>query len=301
MGALLKDRVVIVTGAGRGIGAAIASSAAAEGASVVVNDVGTSVTGDGASAEPADEIVATIREAGGTAEADHSDVSDFEATERLIDRAVDSFGKLDVLVNVAGILRDRMIFNMSPAEWDAVLRVHLYGTFNTTRHASAYWREHRGGEYRLINFASRAGIFGGPGQPNYSAAKMGIVGLTFSCANALRRYGVRSNVICPTANTRMIGEASSTMVGELGLSDESELAPKNVAPAVLYLASERSEWLNGRIVGASGRRITLYSNPDVEREIVSTGPWELDRAFDEIENVFRPAVEHRGMFDSLIS
>lgn len=295
----LDNRVAIVTGAGRGIGAALAKALADEGAHVVVNDLGTSVTGDGDDKSPAQETVDQIVAKGGSAVANYADIADFSAAEGLVSQAVKDFGRLDVLVNVAGILRDRMVFNMSEEEWDAVIRVHLKGTFNTTRHASAYWRENRGGTFRLVNFASRAGLFGGPGQPNYSAAKMGIVGFTFSCANALARYGVTSNVICPTAATRMIGEAAGGLVDQLGLDDASEMAPENVAPAVLYLASERSSWLNGRVVGASGRRITLYRNPEVEREIVSTSAWEVDRAFNEIEHVFRPAVEHHGMFDDL--
>ncbi|MGH3758240.1 SDR family NAD(P)-dependent oxidoreductase [Actinophytocola sp.] len=295
----LDGRVAVVTGAGGGIGAAVAKRLAAEGAAVVVNDLGTSVIGSGEGHGPADTVVDDIRASGGRAVADYADVGDFEAAESLIKHAIGEFGRFDVLINVAGILRDRMVFNMSAEEWDSVIRVHLRGTFNTTRHASAYWRSNRGGSYRLINFASRAGLFGGPGQPNYAAAKAGIIGFTYSCANALARYGVTSNIICPTAATRMIGEAAGTLVDQLGLRDPDEMAPDNVTPAVLYLASERSAWLNGRVVGASGRRITLYTNPEVEREIVSVQPWTLESAFDEIERVFQPAVEHRGMFDSL--
>lgn len=294
----LDGKVAVVTGSGRGIGAAIAVGLAAEGAAVVVNDIGTSVVGAGTDHRPAEEQVEQIRKAGGRAVASYADVAEFDQAQGLIESAITEFGRLDILINVAGILRDRMVFNMTDDEWDAVIRVHLRGTFNTTRHASAYWRDNKGQPYRLINFASRAGLFGGPGQPNYAAAKAGIIGFTYSCANALNRYGVTSNVICPTASTRMIGEAAGQLVEKLGLNDLSEMAPENVAPAVLYLASDRSSWLNGRIIGASGRRITLYTNPAVEREIVSTMPWTLDTAFDEIERVFRPAVEHRGMFDS---
>jgi NAD(P)-dependent dehydrogenase (short-subunit alcohol dehydrogenase family) len=293
----LDGRVAVVTGAGRGIGAAIATELAAAGAAVVINDIGTSVNGLGTDQRPAEENVAKIRSAGGHALANFADIAEFDEAEGLITTAIKEFGGLDVLVNVAGILRDRMVFNMSADEWDAVIRVHLRGTFNTTRHAAAYWRANRGKRYRLINFASRAALFGGPGQPNYAAAKGGIIAFTYSCANALSQYGATSNVICPTATTRMIGEAADNLVERLGLKDPNEMAPENVAPAVLYLASERSSWINGRIIGASGRRITLYTNPSVEREIISMTPWSLNSAFDEIERVFRPAVEHRGMFD----
>jgi NAD(P)-dependent dehydrogenase (short-subunit alcohol dehydrogenase family) len=295
----MDGRVAVITGAGRGIGAAVAVKLAAEGARVVVNDLGANVTGDGSDSSPADEQVAKIRAAGGDAIASYADVGDHEEAGKLIEQAIAEYGRLDVLVNVAGILRDKMIFNMTPEEWDAVIRVHLRGTFNTTRHASAYWRANRGGTYRLINFASRAALFGGPGQPNYSAAKAGIIGFTYSCANALARYGVTANVVCPTAATRMIGQAASSLVDQLGLSDISEMAPENVAPTVVYLASERSSWISGRILGASGRRITLYRNPEVEREIVSTTDWTLDSAFREIESVLRPTIERVGMFDEI--
>jgi NAD(P)-dependent dehydrogenase (short-subunit alcohol dehydrogenase family) len=293
----LDGRVAVVTGAGRGIGAAIAAGLASEGASVVINDIGTSVTGVGTDEGPAEEHADRIRSGGGQALASFADITEFNQAESLVETAIKEFGGLDILVNVAGILRDRMVFNMTPDEWDAVIRVHLRGTFNTTRHASAYWRANAGKPYRLINFASRAALFGGPGQPNYAAAKGGIIGFTYSCANALSRYGVTSNIICPTATTRMIGTAAGNLVDKLGLKDPNEMAPENVAPAVLYLASEQSSWINGRIIGASGRRITLYTNPAVEREIVSTQPWSLGTAFEEIERVFRPAVEHQGMFD----
>src|ERR1700733_12303749 len=184
--ARLAGRVVVVTGAGRGIGAAIARLCGAEGALVVVNDLGGSVHGEGRDPGPAADVAAEITAGGGPA---------------LARRA---FGGLDVLVNVAGIVRDRMVFNMEPAEWDAVLNVHLKGTFNTTRIAAKHWREHHKGHYRLINTTSGAGLFGAPGQPNYAAAKLGIVGFTYSCANALMRYGVTANSLSPSAATRIV-------------------------------------------------------------------------------------------------
>ena len=292
----LKDRVAIVTGGGRGVGAAISSLLATEGASVVVNDLGTSLGGAGVDDSVAGQLVESIRSAGGTALADTSDVTSFEATRRLVARTVEEFGRLDIVINIAGNLRDRMIFNMAEEEWDAVIAVHLKGTFNTTRHAAAYWRANPGGAYRLINCASRAGIFGGPTQPNYAAAKMGIFGLTLSCANALKKYGVTANCISPSANTRMLEGVNPELTASLGFGSDTAMSPANVAPAAAYLASEQSGWINGRIIGAGGRRFTLYHAPAVEREVISTIDWDIDSAFEAIESSFRPAVERTSPF-----
>lgn len=292
----LKDRVAIVTGGGRGVGAAISSLLATEGASVVVNDLGTSLGGAGVDDSVAGQMVESIRSAGGTALADTSDVTSFEATRRLVARTVEEFGRLDIVINIAGNLRDRMIFNMAEEEWDAVIAVHLKGTFNTTRHAAAYWRANPGGAYRLINCASRAGIFGGPTQPNYAAAKMGIFGLTLSCANALKKYGVTANCISPSASTRMLEGVNPELTASLGFGSDTAMSPANVAPAAAYLASEQSGWINGRIIGAGGRRFTLYHAPAVEREVISTIDWDIDSAFEAIESSFRPAVERTSPF-----
>jgi NAD(P)-dependent dehydrogenase (short-subunit alcohol dehydrogenase family) len=294
----LDGRVAIVTGAGRGIGAAVAEGLAAEGAHVVASDLGVSMDGSGADESPAREVVDRIRAAGGTAKIDHTDVTSWAAAERLIRSTVDEYGRLDVLVNVAGILRDRMIFNMAEDDWDAVINVHLKGTFNTTRHAASYWRENQGGEYRLINFTSGAGIYGAPSQPNYAAAKLGIVGLTLSCANALRRYGVTSNCIAPVATTRMtMGISSSKAVNQYDPANE-RMSPANVVPIVLYLASTESGWLNRRVIGAGNGRISLFRESGIEREIVaSSGVWDTASAFTEIEGAFRSAIEHPNPFD----
>ena len=201
----LDGRVAIVTGAGRGIGRSVALLLAGHGASVVVNDLGAALDGSGADASPAGQVVTEIGAAGGQAIANTADVSDHGAAEDLVRAAVEAFGRLDVLVNVAGILRDRMVFSMTEPEWDDVIRVHLKGTFNTTKFAAAHWRSVRDetASHRLINFTSVSGLHGAPGQPNYAAAKMGIVGFTYSCAHALTRYGVTANVVSPGAATRM--------------------------------------------------------------------------------------------------
>ena len=200
----LDGRVAIVTGAGRGIGRSVARLLASEGASVVVNDLGSAVDGSGNDSGPAHDVVAEIAEAGGKAVANGADISVFAAAENLVQTAIEEFGRLDILVNVAGILRDRMVFNMTEQEWDDVIRVHMKGTFNTTRFASAHWRSLRDetAQNRIINFTSVSGLHGAPGQPNYAAAKAGITALTVTTARSCGRYGVRANAICPRARTR---------------------------------------------------------------------------------------------------
>ncbi len=194
----LAGKTAIVTDSGRGIGRGIALALAGQGASVIVNDFGGSVQGEGRDTTVSERVVDEIRAAGGTAEANGADVSEHREAEDLVRQALDSFGKLDILVNVAGILRERMIFNMTEQEWDDVIRVHLKGSYNTTHFASIHWRQRR--EYgRLINFSSTAGINGSAGQPNYAAAKAGLIGFTKSCANALARYNVTANAMAPGA------------------------------------------------------------------------------------------------------
>lgn len=294
---VLEGRTALVTGAGRGIGAAVAAGLAAEGATVVVSDAGVALDGSGRDPGPANEVVERIIAAGGKAVADATDVTDFDACGAMVERAVAELGGLDIVANVAGILRDGMIFKLSEEDFDSVVAVHLKGTFNVTRHAAAWWRENRGGQYRLINFTSLSGLQGAPSQPNYAAAKMGIVGLTFSCANALRGYGVRSNAIAPIAGTRMTQGISGG--GSMDYSAENRrLAPENCVPPVVYLASEQSEWLNRRVIFAGNGRISLMSNPVIEREIVSaSGTWDIPTAFAEMEESFKSAILWPNFFD----
>jgi len=286
--ARLDGRVAIVTGAGRGIGRSVARLLASEGASVVVNDLGAAVDGSGNDAGPAHDVVAEIAEAGGKAVANGADISVFAAAESLVQTAIEEFGRLDILVNVAGILRDRMVFNMTEQEWDDVIRVHMKGTFNTTRFASAHWRSLRDetAQNRIINFTSVSGLHGAPGQPNYAAAKMGIVGLTWSSARALGKYGVTVNAISPGAATRM---TDSVPTGRRRTRpDVDEWSPDNVAPIVAYLASERSGWITGRIIHSSGYEVSLYSNPEPVVRIVGTGPWQPDALAEQVERSFGP-------------
>ena len=296
---MLDNRVAIVTGAGRGIGAETAKIFAAQGAKVVVNDLGGNVDGSGADTGPADETVAAIRDAGGQAVANHASVSDYDASESIVKQAVDEFGDLDIVVNTAGILRDRMVFNMTEAEWDAVLDVHLKGHFNLTKYASIHWRTERKGHYRLINFSSVSGIFGAPGQPNYAAAKMGIVGFTYSCANALGRYGATANAISPGASTRMTDTVPEERRRE-GYVEADEVtdirSPANVAIPLVYIASEASDWLNGQIIGASGYDIQLFNKPAVIRQMRGYERWTVEGAAEQMADIFKPAVEGGGRF-----
>src|SRR5580704_3260972 len=289
--ARLSGRVAIVTGAGRGIGRSVARLLASEGASVVVNDLGAAVDGSGQDSGPAHDVVAEIGEAGGKAIANGADVADFAAAEKLVESAIEEFGQLDVLVNVAGILRDRMIFNMTEQEWDDVIRVHLKGSFNTSKFASAHWRSLRdeNAQNRIINFTSVSGLHGAPGQPNYAAAKMGIVGLTWSCANALAKYGVTVNAVSPAAATRMTDSIPTDRRRTDRASDEdARRSPDNVASVVAYLASERSGWLTGRIVHSAGFEVSLYNNMAPVVRLIAEEPWQLEELGEQVERSFKP-------------
>jgi len=250
---LCAGRVVIVTGAGRGIGREYALMLADHGAKVVVNDLGGAFDGTGSDQGPADEVVAEIQAAGGEAIANGDDVSNFDAAQAMVQQAIDTFGRLDVLVNNAGILRDRMLVNMSEAEWDAVIQVHLKGTFAPARHAAGYWREQQKAgqavDARIINTSSVSGIYGNPGQTNYGAAKMGIAAFTIIASQELARYGVTVNAIAPGALTRM---TENLMPGELSEEDKERRSPRWIAPAVTWLASTESKDITGRIIEASG-------------------------------------------------
>jgi len=254
---LCEGRVAIVTGAGGGLGRQHALLLAAHGAKVMVNDIGAQLDGTGSDAAAAAAVVDSIKQAGGAAVANAADVSDWKAARAMIEEAVDTFGGLDILVNNAGILRDRMLTNMQEDEWDAVIKVHLKGTFAPSRHAASYWREasKKGNgpvKARIINTTSTSGIYGNVGQTNYGAAKAGIAAFTIIAARELARYGVTVNAISPSAQTRMTEGLRELSENERALRD-----PKWVSPAVVYLASEQAQDITGRVIQAGVGRLAV--------------------------------------------
>jgi NAD(P)-dependent dehydrogenase (short-subunit alcohol dehydrogenase family) len=257
MAKLCEGRVVLVTGAGRGIGREYALMLAAHGAKVVVNDLGGSRDGSGTDNSPAQQVVREISEAGGKAVADGNDVSSWSGSKAMIDTAINEFGRLDVLVNNAGILRDRMLVNMQEAEWDDVMKVHLKGTFAPTHHAAAYWRDRskQAGapiDARVINTSSVSGIYGNIGQCNYGTAKAGIAAFTVIAALELARYGVTVNAIAPVANTRLTED-----LREYTEEEKLRRNPRWIAPVVTWLASTESSTVTGRVIEAGNGIIAI--------------------------------------------
>jgi NAD(P)-dependent dehydrogenase (short-subunit alcohol dehydrogenase family) len=255
---ICDGRVVIVTGSGRGIGREHALAYAAEGAKVVVKDLGGDMHGDGGSLSPAMEVVEEIKGMGGEAVADGDNVADFAGAGRMVQRAIDTFGRLDTMVNNAGILRDRMLTNMEESEWDAVIAVHLKGAFAPTRHAAAYWREQsKAGnpvQGRIVNTSSPSGIFGNAGQTNYGAAKAGVAAFTVICGLELVRYGVVENAIAPVARTRMTEDLG---IGGPPAEGFDALDPANISPLVVWLGSPESKDVTGRVFLVDGDRISV--------------------------------------------
>ena len=255
---LCEGRVAIVTGAGRGIGREHALSLARHGAKVVVNDLGGNVDGSGGDLSPAQSVVDEIKAFGGEAVANGDSVSSWEGAQRLINTAVETFGDLHAVVNNAGILRDRMLTNMTEEEWDAVIKVHLKGTFGPSRWAAAYWRERsKAGETndgRLINTTSPSGIYGNVGQTNYGAAKAGIASFTIIAAKELARYGVTVNAIAPAALTRM---TENLGMGQADEETKERLSPAHIAPIVCWLASPESKDVTGRIFDVTGQALSV--------------------------------------------
>jgi NAD(P)-dependent dehydrogenase (short-subunit alcohol dehydrogenase family) len=288
---LLDGKVAIVTGAGRGIGREEALLLASEGAKVIVNDVGASLEGEGGDKSPAQEVADLITEQGGTAAVNGDDVSSWEGAKALVQQAVDSFGQLNILVNNAGIVRDKMSFNMEESDWDDVVRVHLKGHFATAHHAAVYWRNlakaGKGITGRIINTSSEAGLFGSPGQVNYGAAKGAIVSLTWILARELERYGVTVNAISPRARTRMTEETfteSAPVAGEFDSWD-----PRNVARLVGFLATDEASDVNGQVFVVFGGNIWAMGGFEPFGEVHRDSMWTIPELAAAKSELFKNA------------
>jgi NAD(P)-dependent dehydrogenase (short-subunit alcohol dehydrogenase family) len=287
---LLDGKVAIVTGAGRGIGRGEALLLASEGASVVVNDLGGDWTGEGKDDRPAQQVVDEVVAAGGTAVANYDDVASWAGAEALINQALETYGALDVLVNNAGILRDKMSFNMTEDDWDAVVKVHLKGHFCPSRFAAAHWRQ-RSKETgapagaAIVNTASESGLYGNAGQLNYAAAKAGIAAMTIVLARELERVGVRVNAIAPVARTRLTESLAGGFM-EQKEGDFDRFAPDNVAPVVTWLASDLAAGVSGQVVKVQGGVLQLVQGWRPVTEVKAEKPWTVDTVDEARSTLF---------------
>src|SRR5262249_3852320 len=272
---MLKGKVAVVTGAGRGIGREIALLMARHGAQVVVNDYGGSAAGSGAETAPADEVVTEITKNGGKAAANYDSVASMAGGQAIIKKAVDTFGRIDVVVNNAGILRDRMIFNMTEEEWDAVIDTHLKGTFAVTRAAAPRMKEQRSG--RFVNMTSTSGLVGNIGQANYAAAKLGIVGLTKVVALDMTRYNATANCSSPSAWTRMIGTIpTETAAQKARVEKIKKMSPAHIAPVAAFLASDAAKDITGQVIGVRGKEIMLFGHMRPIMRVHNAEGWTVE-------------------------
>ena len=284
---VLKDKVAVVTGAARGIGREVAVLMARLGARVVVNDYGGSESGQGGGQAPADEVVAEIRKTGGQAVGSYDSVASMVGGQRIVQAAVDTFGRIDVVVNNAGILRDRMIFNMTEEEWDAVINTHLKGTFAVTRAAAPFMREQRSG--RIINMTSTSGLVGNVGQANYAAAKLGIVGLTKVTALDMARYNVTANCISPFAWTRMIGTIpAETEAQKARVEKIKKMSPAHIAPVAAFLASDLAKEVTGQVFGVRGKEIMLFGHMRPIMRVHHAEGWTVERLGEMFPGTLQP-------------
>lgn len=298
---LLEGKVVIVTGAGNGVGKAVAIEMARQGAKVVVNDLGVSLQGEKEGGSPAERVVAEIKSGGGEAIANGESVAEWESAQRIVEQAVSSFGRVDAVVNSAGILRDAIFHKMAPAEFEAVIRVHLFGAFNMSRAAATHFREQGSGA--LVHMTSTAGLIGSVGQANYAAAKLGIVGLSRSISMDMARFGVRSNCIAPHAFSRMIESVP-------GLSPEQQEAylekrrqttrPEQIAPLAVFLCSDAAKEVTGQIFGARGNEVYLYNQTRPIRTLHRGDGWTTNALAQQLvpawRSSFTPAERTRDVF-----
>ena len=297
----LDGKVAIVTGAGRGIGREHAVALSRAGARLVVNDLGVSLAGEASGDAPGEQVVEEIRAGGGEAVANGENVADFAGAQRLIEHAVEAFGRLDILVNNAGILRDRMLVNMEEDEWDAVIRVHLKGHFAPTRHAAAYWRDRaKAGEEvraRVINTSSPSGVFGNVGQANYGAAKAGIVGFTLIAAQELGRYGVTVNCLAPNARTRMTEAA----FGEIPRPDDGfdPADPANNSPIVVALCADEAQQITGQVFFVYGGTVNVLRGWEAGELFSAEGRWDADELLGALRERFPEGMSPAGMLASM--
>jgi NAD(P)-dependent dehydrogenase (short-subunit alcohol dehydrogenase family) len=300
-GCELQGKVAVITGSGRGIGREIALLLARQGASIVVNDVGVSLDGKGEDGGPAMEVVREIEKAGGKAVASTASVSEWESARSIVGKALDSFGRIDYVVNNAGILRDKIFHQMPPEDFEAVLKVHLMGSFYVSRAAAEHFRKQESGAF--VHMTSTSGLIGSIGQANYAAAKMGIVGLSRSLSLEMARFNVRSNCIAPSAFSRMIesvpGATPEAQAKNLELR-RSRTRPEQIAPVVAYLLSDAASEISGQIIGVRGNELYLYSQPRPVRVLQNSEGWTQERLCEQVgegwKKSFVPLERTRDVF-----
>ena len=309
MARLLEGRVAIVTGSGRGIGREEALLMAKHGAKVVVNDLGAHFDGTGASTSPAQEVVDEIKKAGGEAVANGDSVSDFKSAKRIIECAVDTFGKLNIVVNNAGILRDRMIFNMAEEDWDSVMAVHLKGSFNMSRHACEYWREeHKKGNVlngRIINTSSDAGLLGNVGQANYGSAKAALAMMAIIIDKEMSKYGITANAIAPLARTRLTVDATPSTAAFMGREvKEGEFdvfSPRNIAPLIVWLGSEDAKDVHGEVFRVGGGTVWLMQGWHTVGKVSQKATWEPDNLGTQLKSELAKGITAKEDMASILA
>ena len=286
---MLTGKVAIVTGAGQGVGRAIAEGLAKAGASVVVNDVGVTLTGETENASAADEAAAAIRAAGGQAAGNRDSVAETASANRIVQQALDTFGRIDIVVNNAGILRDAIFHRMTPDEWRAVIDVHLHGSFNVSRAAATHFRQQASGSF--VHMTSTAGLIGNFGQANYMAAKLGIVGLSRSIAMDLQRFNVRSNCIAPFAWSRMVSSIpTETEADKIRVAKLKQMTPEKIAPMVVFLASDAARGVSGQVFAVRNNEVFLMSQPRPVRGLHRGEGWTPEALAEQLPGAFGPSL-----------